>query len=79
MRHDSKLKAPPPPEQVAARDWLSGMFVIVATIVAFVGFAHLSFVWTLVVSTVVLFGLLYFLWSVGVRKQRERAGRDTRV
>ena len=78
MRHDSELKAPPTPRQTT-RDWLSGLFVIIATIVAFVGFAHASFFWTLIISTLVLFGLLFFLWSVGVRKQRERAGRHKRV
>lgn len=58
----------------SARSWLSGLVVIIATIVAYVGFARVSVEWTLVISSVVLFGLVLFLWRAGVRKERRRRG-----
>jgi uncharacterized membrane protein len=59
-------------------DWLAGLIVVVATIVAFMGFALASLKWTLIVSSVVLVFLIMFLWLVGVRKQRARGQSDTR-
>lgn len=58
------------------KEWLSGLVVIVATVVAFVGFAFASLKWTLIVSSVVLAFLVVFLWSVGFRKQRSRRQSD---
>jgi len=57
------------------RNWLSGVVVIVATIVAFIGFAHASFGWTVVVSSIVLVGLIAFLWKAGGGKERSGRGR----
>jgi hypothetical protein len=74
VRHDSKID-----RQKPSREWFSTLVVIVATVVSFVGFARISLGWTLVISTLVLAGLLYFLWSVGVRKERERRARDKRI
>ena len=60
------------------KDWLSGLVVVVATVVAFIGFAFASLKWTLVVSSVVLAFLIAFLWSVGYRKQRARRQGNSR-
>lgn len=54
----------------ASRQWLSGLVVTVAIVVSYVGFARISVGWTLVLSTLILVGLLFFFWSVGRRKQR---------
>ncbi len=60
------------------REWLSGILVVLATIIAFVGFAFASLKWTLIISSLVLACLVLFLWSVGFRKQRSRRERDAR-
>ncbi len=60
------------------RDWVAGLIVTVATIVAFVGFAFASLKWTLIVSSLVLAFLILFLWSVGFRKERARRESDAR-
>jgi hypothetical protein len=52
------------------REWITGLVVIVATIVSFIGFARLSVGWTLAISSVILVALVVFLWSVGERKRR---------
>lgn len=62
----------------STREWLSGLFVVVATVVAFIGFAFASLKWTLVISSVVLVCLVIFLWLAGVRKQRARREHDAR-
>jgi hypothetical protein len=54
----------------SSRGWLSGLIVIVAVAVSFVGFARVSVGWTLAISSVVLIGLVLFLWSAGGGKQR---------
>ena len=64
--------------QETLREWLSGLIVVVATIVAFVGFAFASLTWTLIIASVVLASLILFLWSVGYRKQRARRQGDSR-
>ena len=61
------------------RDWAMGVIAVVATIVSFVGFAFVSLSWTLAISTVVLIGLVLFLWSAGVQKQRARRDADPRA
>lgn len=72
MHTDSKMvDSPPPPE--SARQWLTGLVVVVAVIVSYVGFSRVSVGWTLAVSTVIFLGLIIFLWSAGRKK---RAGRD---
>lgn len=54
----------------SARSWLTGLVVIVAIIVSYIGFASVSVEWTLAISTVIFVGLIIFLWRAGVRKQR---------
>lgn len=51
--------------------WISGLVVMVAVAVAYVGFARVSVGWTLLIATGILIGLVLFLWRVGARKQRE--------
>lgn len=57
----------PPPEH--ARQWWMGVIVTVLIVVSFIGFSRVSVGWTLAVSTVVLVGLLVFLWAVGGGKE----------
>lgn len=64
VRHDSKIK-PPVPSRDGFRHWLSGLAVMVATAVSFVGFAHISIGWTLAISSLILVGLIIFLWIAG--------------
>ncbi len=59
------------PESI--RQWLTGIVVIVAVIVSFVGFARVSVEWTLTIASVVLVLLVLLLWRVGRKK---RAGRS---
>lgn len=59
----------------SARSWLTGLVVIVAVIVSYVGFASISIEWTLAVSSVIFVGLILFFWRVGVRKQRSGTKR----
>lgn len=54
------------------RDFVTGLVVIAATIIAFFGFAKLSLGWTLGVSIAALVGLLAFFWWAGQRKRRRR-------
>lgn len=63
VRHDSKIRPAAPPHQ--PRRWISGLIVMVATAVAFVGFANVSLAWTLAISTAILIGLVAFLWAAG--------------
>lgn len=60
------------------RDWVAGIVVSVATVISFVGFAFASLKWTLIVASIALTFLLFFLWSVGFRKQRARGKGDAR-
>lgn len=53
----------------ATRQWIAGLIVIVATVVSFVGFARISVGWTLAISTLVLIGLVVFLWAAGGGKK----------
>jgi hypothetical protein len=69
VRHDSRLKAPQP-QQGNGNHWVAGLIVMIATAVAFVGFARVSVGWTLLISTLVLFGMVAFLWAVGGGKER---------
>lgn len=69
MRHESKI-APSRGKRTDTRRWLTGLVVIVATIVSFIGFARVSVGWTLAISTIVLIALVIFLWSAGGTKQR---------
>ena len=61
------------------RQWLSGVAVMVATVVSFIGFARVSIGWTLALSTIIVVGLVIFLWAAGVRKQRAGVDRRKRV
>lgn len=70
MSHDRETDGP-------VSDRLAGLIVVIATIVAFVGFAFASLKWTLIISSVVLVFLIAFLWSVGFRKQAARRKRDS--
>jgi hypothetical protein len=70
VRHDSKLKAPPPPQE-SLRQWLSGVVVVVAIVVSFIGFAHISVGWTLLISTLIFCALIAFLWAVGGGKKTD--------
>jgi uncharacterized membrane protein len=58
------------------RQWLTGLVVIVATVVAFIGFASASLWWTIAIASFVWAALIVFLYCAGVRK--ERAGREHR-
>jgi hypothetical protein len=59
-----------------ARSWLTGLIVIVAVVVSYVGFASVSVEWTLAIATMVFVSLVLFLWRTGVRKKRDgRSGR----
>lgn len=58
-----------------ARHWWTGIIVVVATVISYVGFARVSVGWTLVIASLVFVGLVVFLWSVGRKK---RAGRERR-
>jgi hypothetical protein len=62
--------SPTDQQMESSRGWLSGLIVVVATIVAFIGFARVSIGWTLAISTIILIGLIAFLWSAGGGKQR---------
>ncbi len=48
-----------------ARQWVTGLVVIAATIVGFFGFARLSREWTLYISAGILVALVVFFWFVG--------------
>jgi len=54
----------------SAGSWLAGVIVMVAVVVAYMGFARVSVIWTLVISTLVLVGLVAFLWRAGASKER---------
>lgn len=56
----------------SARSWLTGLIVIVAVIVSYIGFASVSVEWTLVIASIVFLALILFLWRTGVRKERDR-------
>ena len=56
----------------SARSWLTGLAVVIAVIVSYIGFASVSVEWTLVIASAVFLGLILFLWRTGVRKQRDR-------
>jgi len=56
----------------SGREWATGLAVLIATIISCVGFAHISYKWTLVISVTLLTGLVLFFWRVGVRKRRSR-------
>ena len=62
------------PIRESGRSWLAGVIVMVAVGVAYVGFARVSVGWTLFISSLVVIGLVAFLWRVGARKQG-RGGR----
>jgi fatty acid desaturase len=55
------------PESI--QSWMTGLTVIVAVIVSYIGFARISVEWTLVIATLVFMGLVAFLWRAGARKQ----------
>lgn len=59
----------------SARSWLTGLVVVVAVIVSYIGFASVSVEWTLAISSAVFVGLVLFLWRAGVRKQRRDSER----
>ncbi|MDR7155358.1 hypothetical protein J2W40_002185 [Sphingobium xenophagum] len=51
------------------RAWLSGLAVVIAVVVSFIGFSRVSIGWTLVVSTAIFLGLITFLWVAGGGKK----------
>ena len=57
------------------RQWLTGVIVIVAVIVSFVGFARVSVAWTLTIASGVLVFLVLFLWNIGRKKRARRTRR----
>lgn len=59
----------------SARSWLTGLFVVIAVVVSYIGFARVSVEWTLVIASTIFFGLILFLWRAGVRKERDDNGR----
>ncbi len=67
MRTDSRMARKEPPRE--GREWVSGLVVVVAIIVSFVGFARVSVGWTLIISSVIFVGLVLFLWAAGGRKE----------
>lgn len=52
-----------------ARQWWMGVIVTVSIVVSFIGFSRVSVGWTIAISTVVLVGLLVFLWAAGGGKK----------
>jgi len=58
-------------DEKAGESALSVLAVAVPTVL-FIGFAFISLKWTIVAASVVLLGMLAFLWSVGIRKRRAR-------
>ena len=56
----------------STRQWITGLVVMAAAVVAFVGFSRVSVGWTLAISTLILAGLVGFLWAAGRKKQRSR-------
>lgn len=63
IRWDSE--AMEPRRSDANRAWLSGLAVMIAAAVAYAGFATVSVKWTIIVSTMILVGLVTFLWWAG--------------
>jgi cbb3-type cytochrome oxidase subunit 3 len=60
----------------STQSWVTGLTVVVAVIVSYIGFARISVEWTLVIATLVFLGLVAFLWRAGARKQGSgRRGR----
>lgn len=59
----------------STRQWVTGLVVIAATIISFVGFARVSLNWTLAISSIVLVALVLFLWHAGGGKERSRRRR----
>lgn len=68
------MSQPERPSETAHR-WWTGIIVIVATIISYVGFARLSVGWTLTIASVIFVGLVAFLWSVGRKKRASRERR----
>lgn len=54
-----------------ARDWLTGVIVMTAVAVSFIGFSTVSVKITILVSTAILVGLVAFFWVIGKRKRQE--------
>lgn len=54
----------------SGKAWLTGLALMVTMVVCIYGFARLSPVWTLVISSTALLGLLAFFWRVGHAKRR---------
>lgn len=63
------------PDRESGRSWLAGVIVVVAVAVAYVGFARVSVGWTLLASSLIVVGLVAFLWRAGARKQGRTGGR----
>lgn len=53
------------------RSWVTGLIVMVAVAVSYIGFARVSVEWTLGISTIIFVSLVVFLWRAGSRKQRD--------
>jgi len=71
---DNRMVDSPPPSE-NARQWLTGLIVIVAVVVSYIGFARVSVGWTLIIATTIFVGLIIFLWRVGRKKRTGRGGR----
>ena len=68
MYNDSRLVHQTPPTD-NGREWLTGLVVVVAIIVSFIGFARVSVAWTLAIATVIFVALILFLWIAGGKKR----------
>jgi hypothetical protein len=62
------------PNAPSPSSWLTGLIVILAVIVSYMGFARVSVEWTLGIASVIFVGLIVFLWRAGVRKERNGDG-----
>jgi Flp pilus assembly protein protease CpaA len=60
--------AKPPTKEPSGSNWMSGLIVMIAVAVAYVGFARVSVAWTLAIATVVVICLVLFLWRAGARE-----------
>lgn len=72
MQSYHSMAKPKTPKSIS--NWFAGLVVMVATVVAYVGFARVSVGWTLGISSIIFVALTFFLWRVGVAKEAERRG-----
>lgn len=58
------------------RQWVTGVALMVATVISVVGFARISPALTMVIATASLVAILVFLWVVGKRKGDRTGTRE---